>query len=620
MNYMSGEEQAFDNVLLSPEEKALHEAKSQYKSNTDSLRLFERYVLLVIKSNLIEIAQTLIADSPLLKQVGPEAGGVHAHLLYKMKNYDEADARFDELLEQYPESDTLRIIFAQTLRKRKKLIKAYMIVSPINIEHLDKKQILIYDEIVHMYTVVAKKEMRPLNDTDDFGILSMKHAILYFKNQATKISNKNTMGKVTLITGSLGPGGAEKQLCLTAIHLNEKMKKNESLADISINQEVDVLINIFDVDDKGFFLPLLRQHQVNLYQVKDLPSTPIEKLAINSPLLMNLLNECPSSIRYGLNRLVDYFKQAKTEIVFVWQDGAILFTALAALVAEVPKIFLNLRGYPPNLRPQIFKPEYYDLYQSLSKIPRVSFVTNTQVTAKAYTEWLSISPDKFSVIYNGIVPPSVNSQSHEEDLWANFMLQTQDATETVGGVFRFETDKRPSLMIRFIKRYLQKYPTARFILVGEGRMRHQCTDLANELNIAHRILFTGLSTSVGYWLLKMDAMLLLSLYEGLPNVLIEAQYMGVPVVSTPAGGAGECFIEGETGYLLNDLKEPDLYEACDKVAKLINQFRNNPDLKNKATHFASSTFSVSRMIENTVKTLCGKQTTRLESSLSEELR
>ena len=116
----------------------------------------------------------------------------------------------------------------------------------------------------------------------------------------------------------------------------------------------------------------------------------------------------------------------------------------------------------------------------------------------------------------------------------------------------------------------------------------------------------------------MDAVILMSLYEGLPNVLIEAQYMGVPVVSTPAGGARECFIQGETGYILSDGVEPDLYEACNKVSTLINQFKNNPDLKNRAIHFATTNFSISGMIEKTVRTLT-KTTFKLEQSVCEEL-
>lgn len=596
------------NVSLNSVETMLLEAKKAYEAKPDNLRLFDKYIQLLIKNNFINEAKTLIAESSLLKQKCVESDLTHAYLVYKMKKYDEADAMFDELILKYPGNHKLRILYAHTLKKRRKLIKAYEVIKPIIVDNLDKKQQEIYNEIIKIISVIEKKEMRTLQDTDDFCILSMKHAILHFKEKSEKKHASKQFGKISLITGTLGPGGAERQLCLTAINLNQKMRSGEHVAGIQIDKEVDVLINIFDSDDKGFFLPLLKENNVNLLQVNKLPITAIENLLINSPVLFNLLNESPSPIRYGLNRLVHYFREAKTDVAFVWQDGAILFTAIAALVAEVPRIVLNFRGYPPNLRPHLFKPEYYEFYKSLAEIPQVSFVTNTKVVAEAYCEWLNISNKKFTVVYNGVVAPAVSPESQEELAWAHFESLTTDATETVGGVFRFETDKRPFLVIRFIKRYLQKHPLARFILVGEGRMREQCIDLAKELGVSQRVLFIGLSKSVGYWMLKMDAMILMSLYEGLPNVLIEAQYMGVPVVSTPAGGASECFIEGETGYILDNLKEPDLYEACNKVAMIIDQFRNNPSLKNKAQYFASSNFSISGMIENTVKTLAKTNT------------
>jgi glycosyltransferase involved in cell wall biosynthesis len=56
----------------------------------------------------------------------------------------------------------------------------------------------------------------------------------------------------------------------------------------------------------------------------------------------------------------------------------------------------------------------------------------------------------------------------------------------------------------------------------------------------------------------MEVLVLLSRYEGLPNVLIEAQYMGVRVVTTPAGGAAECLMDGVTGHVLECAEKPDL--------------------------------------------------------------
>ncbi|STX81352.1 Vi polysaccharide biosynthesis protein TviE [Legionella busanensis] len=609
------------NMHLNSEDKILSEAKNAYELNSDNLQLFDKYVQALIKYNQLPKAEDLISNSPLLKQNCIDSLIVHAHLLYKMKKYDDSDHMFDELVIKFPESEKLRIVYAQTLRKRRKVIKAYEVIKPIDVSKLDKKQRIIHDEIIKIINLIETKEGRPVQSSDDFSILSMKHAVLCLKEQTRKKSLPNQLGKVSLITGSLGPGGAERQVCLTAIHINKKKTHDESVLGVKINTEVDVVINVTDSEEeKIFFSSLLKEHKVNLFQIRNMPSVPIEKLNIESPTLLDLLNESPSLVRYGLNHLVQYYREAKTEVAFIWQDGAILFAAIAALVAGVPRIILNFRGYPPNLRPHLFKPEYYTLYKYLAEIHTVSFVTNTAATAKAYAEWLDISFKRFSIIYNGITPPKTEPEGQDEEMWAKFASQTSDATETIGGVFRFEADKRPILVIRFIKRYLQKHRKARFILVGEGRLRAQCMTLANELKISDRILFVGLSKSVGYWLLKMDVMILMSLYEGLPNVLIEAQYMGVPIVSTPAGGAQECFIQGETGFILNDAQEPDLLEACEKVSNIITMFKNDPELKNKAISFASTNFSISGMIEKTVSTLAGSTSQiAVEQEVCEEL-
>ena len=54
--------------------------------------------------------------------------------------------------------------------------------------------------------------------------------------------------------------------------------------------------------------------------------------------------------------------------------------------------------------------------------------------------------------------------------------------------------------------------------------------------LKRRILLTGFEEDVASWLDEMDIFLLTSITEGLPNVLIEAQGFGVPVVTTDVEG------------------------------------------------------------------------------------
>ena len=53
-------------------------------------------------------------------------------------------------------------------------------------------------------------------------------------------------------------------------------------------------------------------------------------------------------------------------------------------------------------------------------------------------------------------------------------------------------------------------------------------------------------------LLAMSVLFLSSVFEGSPNVLIEAQAVGVPVVTMPAGGAVEVVDDGRTGWVVHD--------------------------------------------------------------------
>ena len=63
------------------------------------------------------------------------------------------------------------------------------------------------------------------------------------------------------------------------------------------------------------------------------------------------------------------------------------------------------------------------------------------------------------------------------------------------------------------------------------------------------------------WLEAFDLFLLTSSIEGLPNVLIEAQAAGVPVLSTPAGGSEDTFSNYSSGVLLEDDSSTEIAES-----------------------------------------------------------
>lgn len=88
-------------------------------------------------------------------------------------------------------------------------------------------------------------------------------------------------------------------------------------------------------------------------------------------------------------------------------------------------------------------------------------------------------------------------------------------------------------------------------LVGDGVLRKELESLTDSLGLRGSVLFHGVQANPYSLLAKSDLMVLPSLYEGLPNVVLEAMLCRVPVLATNTpGGAGELFRRTGLGQLV----------------------------------------------------------------------
>ena len=111
-------------------------------------------------------------------------------------------------------------------------------------------------------------------------------------------------------------------------------------------------------------------------------------------------------------------------------------------------------------------------------------------------------------------------------------------------------------------------------------------------------MIVGESENISGWLEEMDIFLLTSSVEGLPNVIIEAQGFGVPVVCTDAGGVSEIVSEGVTGIIV-DSSEAQI--IADSMVDLISGNRI-PKMREEAILESRKRFSVEQMISKTRET------------------
>lgn len=95
------------------------------------------------------------------------------------------------------------------------------------------------------------------------------------------------------------------------------------------------------------------------------------------------------------------------------------------------------------------------------------------------------------------------------------------------------------------------YGDVRFLVVGDGPERARLKRMAADVGLFGKAHFLGVRDDVPSLLGAMDVLVLSSLSEGSPNVVLEGMAAGVPIVATRVGGIPELVEDGVSGLLVD---------------------------------------------------------------------
>ena len=121
---------------------------------------------------------------------------------------------------------------------------------------------------------------------------------------------------------------------------------------------------------------------------------------------------------------------------------------------------------------------------------------------------------------------------------------------TLLNVGRLSAEKGQALLLRAVAELAARYPRLRLTFAGTGPDEGELRQLAERLGIADRINFTGYTTDIEGLYSSASLVVQSSFTEGLPNVILEAAYLGVPIVATDVGGTAEVIEHGISGWLI----------------------------------------------------------------------
>ncbi len=99
-------------------------------------------------------------------------------------------------------------------------------------------------------------------------------------------------------------------------------------------------------------------------------------------------------------------------------------------------------------------------------------------------------------------------------------------------------------LLKALPDILKVFPETTLMLIGDGPLRRELEDMAEDLNVKSALHFVGFADheSVAEYLAEADLFILPSLSEGLPLAVLEAMSTGLPVVATAVGGVSELVV------------------------------------------------------------------------------
>jgi len=137
----------------------------------------------------------------------------------------------------------------------------------------------------------------------------------------------------------------------------------------------------------------------------------------------------------------------------------------------------------------------------------------------------------------------------------------------VGG-FTFE--KNHLGLLRIWKLFLESNPNAILHLLGDGPMKQKIEDEVIKMNLSDSIFFYGWTANPLDYIIKADMLVLPSIIEGLPGVILEAMYCKTIVVANDVGGINEIIEHKQTGFLVEKNDELNFVKTMQEALTVKN--------------------------------------------------
>ncbi|NVB81245.1 MAG: glycosyltransferase [Kofleriaceae bacterium] len=298
----------------------------------------------------------------------------------------------------------------------------------------------------------------------------------------------------------------------------------------------------------------------------------------------------------GLARLVKLLRTEKPAILHSYRDKANLWARLAALAAPVPVVLTSVRNR--------YQGPLYGAAEFMLQTTSDRILTNSRGIEEELVNWSRVKPDRIQIINNFVDLEQFHPPSADERAAARGKYGFADHELVLLLPGRLAMQKHQlglGVALSMLKRQGKLPDHVRIVLAGRRRDKIYSRIVPvgmRALGLADHITYLEPVKDMLTLYHAADALVMPSLFEGMPNAVLEAHACGLPGVVSHAANRDYIVIDGESGYESPTLDPAALAASIAKIIAASPEQRRAMGERGRA-HVAEK-FHPDRILEETV--------------------
>ena len=266
---------------------------------------------------------------------------------------------------------------------------------------------------------------------------------------------------------------------------------------------------------------------------------------------------------------------------------------LYALLASYGKNIKRISTAHGSTRDSVIKRIYLEfdehvIYRKMDRIVAVSESVAADLKKKG------LKASKICIIQNGFDVQLLKQVYKTNN---NLKCLSIDSDKTVFSIVgRLFPDKGHRFFLRALARVIRDYPKVHVLIIGDGPDRETISKQIEALRLNNFVTLCGVVNNMQEVYERIDCIVISSITEGLPYVLLEAAANRVPVLATAVGDIPQLIEDGKTGYLV----EPgNIAEIEDRLIRFLKREDNIKKMTDNCYKVFKKKFSADRMVAET---------------------